>query len=141
MSQDFDLESAFLTEWHRIVAAKDIGALERILAEDVQLGAPPYWTKLRGRPVVLHLLDLIIHTIDDFTYHREWRDGGEYALEFTGHVGETDLQGIDLVSVDEQDAVRNIDVLVRPVNAVIELREIIAPRMAEFLKQLNQGAS
>lgn len=124
----------FDREWHRIVAAKDRAGLERVLAEDVTLGVPPYWQKLHGRAIAVHLLNLIIHTIDDFTYHREWRNGRELALEFTGHVGEAELQGIDLISLDEQGMVANLDVLMRPVNAIIELRGIIAPQMAAFLE-------
>ena len=125
----------FDLEWHRIVAEKDRVGLERVLAEDITVGVPPYWQKLHGRAIAVHLLDLIIHTIDDFTYHREWRNGRELALEFTGHVGDMELQGIDLISLDERGAVTNLDVLMRPVNAVIELRGVVAPQMAAFLQE------
>ena len=135
MSSAKDRADPWLVEWHRIVAERDVDALEKLLAEDIELGAPPYWAKLKGRPVVHHLLGLIIQTIEDFTYHREWCEGGEYALEFTGHMGEHEVQGIDLISVDEQGVIRGFDVLMRPVNSVIELRDVIAPQMAEFLSQ------
>ena len=39
----------------------------------------------------------------------------------------------DLITLDETEVIRNLDVLMRPVNAVIALREIIAPHMAEYL--------
>jgi hypothetical protein len=104
-----------------------------VLCEDVSLGAPPYWQKLRGREIVHHLLGLIVQTIEGFTYRREWRSGHELALEFTGRVGELELQGIDLLSLDEAMRVRNLDVMIRPLNAVVALRESIAPRMAAFL--------
>ena len=57
----------FLDRWHRIVAERDLAALREILAEDVSIGAPPYWPKLQGRDLVCHLLGIIIHTIEDFT--------------------------------------------------------------------------
>ena len=125
----------FDSEWPRIVAEKDRIGLERVLAEDITIGVPPYWQKLHGRTIAVHLLDLIIHTIEDFTYHREWRKGRELALEFTGHLGDVELQGIDLISLDEQCVVTNLDVLMRPVNAIIELRGVIAPQMAAFLEE------
>ena len=131
----------FLAEWHRIVVEKDLSALGRVLAEDISLGAPPYWDKLRGRRLVQHLLGLIVHTIDEFTYHREWRNGRELALEFSGRVADRDLQGIDLISIDESLRIVNIDVLMRPVNAVISLREQIAPQMAAFLADSSRGAA
>jgi len=131
----------FLTEWHRIVSEKDLPALGRVLAEDISMGAPPYWSKMSGRRVVQHLLGLIVHTIDDFTYHREWRDGSELALECSGHVGEQELQGIDLITLDEQQRIVNLDVLMRPLNAIVSLRERIAPQMAAFLAEANDPAT
>ncbi len=125
----------FLSEWHRIVAERDVAALGAVLAADVTLGAPPYWSKLTGRDLVQHLLGLIVHTIDDFTYHREWRDGPELALEFRGRVEEIELQGIDLITLNPEGRIQNLDVLMRPVNGIVALRDRIAPRMAEYLKQ------
>ncbi len=128
----------FLTRWHAVVRERDLTGLEKLLAPDVTMGAPPYWDKLRGRPLVHHLLGLIIHTIEDFTYHREWhqdsRGRAEIALEFQGHLGELDLQGIDLISLNERGEIQNLDVVIRPINALTALRDVIAPQMAEYLK-------
>jgi hypothetical protein len=46
----------FLREWHRIVAERNVTALGSVVAPDVTLGAPPYWSKLAGRDLVQHLL-------------------------------------------------------------------------------------
>ena len=83
-----------------------------------------------------------IHTIEDFTYRREWhddsRDSGEIALEFHGHVGEIGLQGIDLITLNDRGQLQNLDVMIRPMNALSALRDVIAPQMAEFLRE-NAG--
>ena len=123
----------FLTHWHRIVSEKDLDALSRILAHDVSIGAPPYWARMQGRDLVHHLLGLIVNTIEGFTYRREWQKGNELALEFTGRIGEFELQGIDLISLDDRGLIQNLDVLIRPANAIDLLRETIAPQMAAFL--------
>ena len=130
----------WLVEWHRIVSERDMEALREVLAEDVTMGAPPYWNKLQGRDVVHQLLGLIVETIEEFTYHREWRDGAELALEFRGHVGDRDLQGIDLISLDESGRVANLDVLMRPVNSVIALREVVAPKMVAYFARRAKEA-
>lgn len=135
MSDAFD---GFLDAWHRIVAARDTAAIAPLLADDVSVGAPPYWNRLEGRDLVAHLLGLILETIDGFTYHREWRMGGELALEFTGQVDGLDLQGIDLISlVARPDGVRvqRLDVMIRPINAVSALRDTISPRMTAYLAE------
>ena len=119
----------FLAEWHRLVGAKDLAALPRVLADDVTIGAPPYWRKLEGRDVGAFLLGVILTTIDDFTYHREWVQGAELALEFRGRVGDRELQGIDLITLDDAGRIRNLDVLIRPINALLALRDRVTARM------------
>ena len=128
---------AFLAEWHRIVRERDLPALTALLGPEVELGAPPYWEPLRGRALVHHLLGLILETVQGFTYHREWKLGSELALEFRGKVGGLELQGIDLISLDGEGRVRRLDVPMRPINAVIALRDAIAPRMAAYLAKQN----
>ncbi len=125
----------FWTEWHRVVSEKDLDALLSLLADDVSLGAPPYWAKIQGRELVHHLLGLIVNTIEGFTYHREWQNENELALEFTGRIGDVQLQGIDLISLNDRCAIQNLDVLMRPTNAVDLLRDSIAPKMASFIAQ------
>jgi hypothetical protein len=124
---------AFLDRWHRIVRERDMPALASVLAPEIELGAPPYWEPFRGAPLCHHLLGLILETIEDFRYHREWTDGRELALEFTGQVGELKLQGIDLITLDREGRILRLDVLMRPVNSVHALIAAIGPQMAEFL--------
>jgi hypothetical protein len=124
---------AFLDRWHRIVRERDIPALAPLLAPGIELGAPPHWEPFRGPALCQHLLGLILETIEGFHYHREWVDGRELALEFTGQVGELKLQGIDLITLDADGRILRLDVLMRPVNAVHALIAVVAPQMAAFL--------
>jgi hypothetical protein len=130
----------FLDRWHRIVAEKDPVALHDALAEGVTLGAPPYWNELAGRPMVHHLLGLIVQTIEGFSYGREWIAGRELALEFRGRVGDLELQGVDLITLDDDGRIAKLDVPMRPMNAVAALRDRIAPRIAEWLARRGADA-
>jgi hypothetical protein len=123
----------FLEGWHAMVRARDAGQLDRFLADDVKLGAPPYWDPLEGRALVAHLLGIILNTVEDFTYHRQWVDGRELALEFKGHVGEHQLQGIDLITLDDSNRIARLDVVIRPLNTLERLRDIVAPQMMAYL--------
>jgi len=125
----------FLVEWHRVVREKDTVAIAALLEDDISLGAPPYWAKLQGKALVSHLLGLILETIEGFEYHREWINGRQLALEFTGVVDGKQLQGIDLLSLSENHRVASLDVLMRPLNGIKALREAIAPKMQAFLSQ------
>jgi hypothetical protein len=122
--------SAFLARWHRIVAEKDLQGLGDLLADDVALGAPPYWGRLEGKPIVQKLLGIILETIEGFTYHREWVNGRELALEFRGTVDGLGLQGIDLITLDDAGRLAQLDVMIRPINTLLVLRDRVAARMA-----------
>ena len=119
----------FLEQWHKIVATRDIEGLAAVLAEDVTLGAPPYWAKLETKEVVLRLLEIIINTIDEFTYHREWINGSELALEFRGSVDGLGLQGIDLITLNDEGKIQNIDVMIRPMNTLAKLAGIVREKV------------
>ncbi len=88
---------------------------------------------------------LIINTIEDFNYHREWHDDakgeGEIAREFHGHVGDQGLQGIDLISLNERGEIQNLDVMIRPMNALSAFRNVIAPQMVEFLQKTAEKSA
>jgi hypothetical protein len=122
----------FLAEWHRIAAERDLAALREVLADDVSIGAPPYWQRFAGRDVVHQLLGIIVTTIEGFTYHREWQQGRELALEFSGRVDGLELQGIDLITLDDRFAIAKLDVLMRPIRAISALQELVAPQMTAF---------
>lgn len=124
----------FLARWQQIVDNRDAEGLGRSLADDISMGAPPYWNRIEGKPVVAHLLGIIAETIEDFTYHRQWVSGREFALEFHGHVDDRELQGIDLITINESGLITRLDVMIRPENALVMLRERVAPRMMEFLE-------
>ena len=120
---------AFLEQWYKIVATRDVDGLAAVLAEDVTLGAPPYWAKLETKEVVLRLLKIIINTIDGFTYYREWVDGPELALEFRGSVDGLGLQGIDLITLNDEGKIQNIDVMIRPMNTLAKLAGIVREKV------------
>jgi hypothetical protein len=125
--------AAFLERWHAAVAGRDRDAIAGLLADDVSIGAPPYWSRLEGKALVGHLLGVIVDTIADFTYHRQWVSGRELALEFTGTVGGKELQGIDLITLADDGRIARLDVMIRPLNTLTALRDRVAERMAEYL--------
>ena len=128
----------FLDRWHRVSAEKDLDALRDLLADDVTIGAPPYWQRLSGKDLVHHLLGVILYTIEGFTYYREWISGAELALEFKGKVDDLDLQGMDLITLDDDNRVVRVDVMIRPLNAVITLQEKVSALMLAFLEQSGE---
>jgi hypothetical protein len=88
------------------------------------------WGRLEEKAIVQKLLGVIVETIEGFTYHRQWANGGELALEFCGRVGGLELQGIDVITLDDAGRIAQLDVMIRPINALLALRDRVAERMA-----------
>jgi len=128
----------FLRLWQSVVDDRDAKGIEQLLADDISMGAPPYWNRIDGKETVGYLLGIISETIVNFTYHRTWVDERELALEFTGQVGDCELQGIDLITIDDTGLITRLDVMIRPENALAALRECVAPRMLEFFERRNE---
>ena len=69
------------------------------------------------------------HSRSPYLEDVDWRSP---SITVSGKVGGTDLQGIDLITIDAAGQLVNIDVMIRPINAVEALMEIVTPRMTEF---------
>ena len=63
-------------------------------------------------------------------YERIWENGKEYALEFVGKVGELDVKGIDLMTIDDDGQITCIEVFIRPVGALMAIRETLLAKRA-----------
>ncbi|MCW5723490.1 MAG: hypothetical protein KIS81_00865 [Maricaulaceae bacterium] len=118
---------AFLKAWHAAVATKDAEKLSAIIADGCELHSPVVWKPSADKAYVLHILAGVIANIDDFAYRREWIDGDEILLEFTGSVDGKSLIGFDKITLDAEGRMTRIEVLVRPLNTLIEF----AVRMRE----------
>ncbi|MFT7459409.1 MAG: hypothetical protein ACI909_002089 [Planctomycetota bacterium] len=72
--------------WHSVVNEKDMTLLHKILHEQVEFHSPTIWKPKLGRDITHFILTTIIDIFHDFSYHREWVDGDNMALEFSATV-------------------------------------------------------
>ena len=119
-----------LDAWHRIIANKDWKALGAMLAEDAQFHSPFAHTPKQGRAAVQGVLATVCDVFEDFQYHRQWVDGGEWALEFSAKVSGLQLKGIDLVTLNDAGMITRFEVLIRPANALQALGAEMGRRLA-----------
>jgi hypothetical protein len=110
----------FLENWHAAVRDHDREKLASIVAEDCELHSPVIWKPSNDRHYILHILMGVIQIVEDFDYRKEWVDGNEVILEFTGSVDGMGLVGFDRITVDDDGKMARIEVLIRPLNTLIE---------------------
>lgn len=127
----------FLDSWHRAVETRDERLLASIIAEGCELHSPVVWKPSADKHYLLHILMGVITTIDGFAYRQQWVDGNEIILEFTGSVDGKGLVGIDKISLNDDGHMNRIEVLIRPMNTLMEF----AARMREHALRYKPEAA
>lgn len=111
---------------------RDPRSFDDMVAEEVVLHTPRFWRPVTNRKWMMGILSMVPQAIEQFTYHRQWIDGDEVIMEFSGQIGEKKLQGIDIFTLNEAGRVKSLTVFIRPPNTL----EALGEREDAMLKQI-----
>lgn len=120
-----------LQKWHEFVATKDVEILNEMLDDNVEFHSPTVWAPKLGKEITSFILSTVIDVFEDFTYHREWVDGNEMALEFSANIDSKAIKGIDLVRWNDDGKIIHFEVMGRPINGMQLLLEKMMERMTK----------
>jgi limonene-1,2-epoxide hydrolase len=111
--------------------AQDLDAAVALLREDVVFRSPVVFTPYEGREALRQILAAVMDVFQDFRYVREiGADGArDHALVFEARVGEKQLQGCDFIQLDDDGAIKELTVMVRPMQAMLALAEAMKERL------------
>jgi len=123
-----------LAAWHEIVEKRDLTGLSDIFDEDVVMISPVLFTPQKGRKITLMYLHAAFHVLanDSFKYVREMTDDNGAILEFETEVDCITINGVDMISWNQQGLITEFKVMVRPLQAMTMLQQ----KMAEMLQRL-----
>ena len=135
--------AAALATWHEIVAKRDVKALPPLLHRDAMFRSPMAFKPYHSAQAVELVLKTALSVFEDFTYHREFLslDGHSVILEFSARIGDRRLKGVDIFRFDDQGLIAEMEVMVRPGNALMALGQTMAERAGPGLKALLAGMS
>jgi hypothetical protein len=112
------------------VEAMDHAAAVETLAEDVVFHSPATFKPFEGRDATAFVLAGVMRVFTNFRYTDQLQSAGNvHALVFRADVGDRQVEGIDLVRVNDDDLIDDFTVLVRPLSGL----NALAARMAEEL--------
>jgi hypothetical protein len=123
------------TTFERAVEAKDLEALNDLLAPGVAFRSPVVYRAYEGRELVSKVLGAASRVFEDFEYVRRFESEDEVALIFKARVGDREVDGLDLVRFDDDGMVSDLKVMVRPMSGV----HALAAAMAEEFERLGIG--
>lgn len=125
----------FVKRWKATVAARDVGALEELLAEDVEFLSPVVFRPTVGRGPTMLLLAAVLEVFGDLEYTHTYLDepGGvtlQFATTVTGDDGRRlDVEGVDVFRLDDAGRIACLTVMLRPLSAAMA----VGARMREQL--------
>ena len=98
-----------------------------VIADGVVFRSPAVYRPYEGRSEVEKILRLVAAVFEDFRYANEWRDGRTTILFFETHVGNRELQGVDILEHDDAGKIAAFTVMIRPLSGL----QAVAARMSE----------
>ena len=112
------------------VLAGDADALLATLAPDVRFSSPAVFRPYEGRDAVAPLLRAVT-TVLSPTLRYVWqvREADRHVLGFVAHIDGKDIEGVDIITANEDGLVSELTVMIRPLSGLVALRDAIAARM------------
>ena len=133
------MSSATIEAWHRLIEARDVGALDDILADDAVFHSPVVHTPQKGKALVKIYLSAAVMVLgnSEFAYVREVVGESDAVLEFTSEVNGLHVNGVDMIHWNADGKIDDFKVMIRPLKAVNLLHGL----MRQMLEQGGPSAS
>jgi hypothetical protein len=132
--------------WHRQIRGEFPGGLDELLAEDCVFYSPIVFTPQRGKEVTRLYLAAAASTFSEgedtggslskeskFRYVKETLAGNHAFLEFETEVEGKYVNGVDILTCDDDGRIVEFKVMIRPLQAVNLLHE----RMRAMLEKMK----
>jgi len=130
--------------WHQCLRGELAGGWDALLHDDVVFYSPVVFTPQPGREITKLYLAAAGNTLAGggegptgagagFRYVTEIMQGNNAMLEFESEMNGKYVNGVDLITCDEQGLIIEIKVMIRPLQAINELHA----QMKSMLEQLS----
>jgi hypothetical protein len=90
------------------------------------------FTPYQGREALRQILAAVVEVFEDFRYVREIGadDARDHALVFEAKVDDKQLEGCDFIQLDDDGAIRELVVMVRPLSAALALADAMKTQLS-----------
>lgn len=122
-----------LERWHRYIKEQDHKALWDMLHPDAVFESPVVHTPQRGRDIVYKYLASADKVLGGpgFAYVGEWQAVNSVVLEFTNTINSIAIDGIDMITWNDEGQITHFKVMVRPLKAVNMLHQMMGEMLAK----------
>ena len=125
------MPSAAASAFRSAVEAEDLDGMLAVLSDDVVLYSPVSFKPFRGKDAVRGLFSILMETFEDFHYTDHLEGEGTSILVFRAHVGDRDVEGIDLLRIGAEGLVNDFTLMVRPLSGINALWQAVGARLSK----------
>jgi ketosteroid isomerase-like protein len=118
--------------FRRAIEAGDLDAVIALCRDDVVFRSPVVFTPYRGTEALRRLLEAVVVVFEDFHYVREIGESGarDHAIVFQARIGDKQVEGCDFIHLDEDGAISEFTVMVRPLSGILALADAMQAQLA-----------
>ena len=135
-----------IENWHALIRGEFPGGLDELLADDVVFYSPIVFTPQKGKDVAKLYLQAASSTFGgggaegsskgvggEFHYSKEVLSGNHAVLEFETKMGGKYVNGVDIITCNDEGKIVEFKVMIRPLQAV----NLMHRKMAAMLEKLK----
>ena len=122
-----------LALWHDIMDSRDPSRIGEIIADDCVFLSPVVHTPQEGKDITVVYLSAAMHVFNDsFQYVKKIVDEPHAVLEFTCEMDGIFVNGIDMMTFNDEGLITEFKVMVRPLKAVNMLHAKMRAMLEQF---------
>ena len=126
-----------LATWHKVFRARDLRGLDDLLADDATFHSPIVHKPQAGKALTKMYLSgaFLVLGNASFRYVREVIGKRDAVLEFAVEVDGISINGVDMISWDDDGRIVDFKVMIRPLKAI----NLVHQKMAAALEQMKRA--
>ena len=129
-----------IDRWHQLFERHNMDELDEILHDDVVFHSPVVHTPQHGKAIVTRYLssaDQALNSSGHFEYVRKCIGDSEAVLEFKTEIDGVVINGVDMITWDDNNLITDFKVMVRPLKAI----NAVHAAMGRILAKMQAGAA
>ena len=114
-----------IEKWHNLIKSGDVNQLEELLADEIVFFSPVVHTPQRGKKLATMYLTGAFYVLlsENFKYTKEVINDNVAVLEFETELDGIKINGVDIISWNEEEKITEFKVMVRPQKGMEKLQE------------------
>jgi SnoaL-like protein len=132
-----------LDKWYAYMKSHDRAALWDLLHPDAVFESPVVHMPQRGRDITFKYLSSAEKVLGGpgFAYRGEWRSDTGAVLEFENEIEGIRINGVDIITFDDDGRITHFKVMVRPLKAINLLHRLMGEQLLKLASDAGVAKS